>query len=117
MKHPRYCEKGHVECARLLVNARAAVEQANVNGATPLYIACQKGHLEIARRRRDRAGPTGVCARNPGGGGNAGRSCERAVFARRAALGGGSAGRGGFQRRPWGRWSRRLQVQRIHSFV
>ena len=45
------CYKGLLECARLLVEAGAAVNQseANAEGCTPLFKACQEGHLEIVR--------------------------------------------------------------------
>ena len=34
-------KKGHVDAARLLLDRGAAVDQANNNGATPLWIAAQ----------------------------------------------------------------------------
>ncbi|KOO26889.1 ankyrin unc44 [Chrysochromulina tobinii] len=36
--------KGDGDCAQLLLAARAAVDQADSDGATPLYAACYKGH-------------------------------------------------------------------------
>ena len=41
--------EGHVEVARLLLEAGAAVNQAPNHGVTPLLIACEKGHVECAR--------------------------------------------------------------------
>ena len=43
------CQQGHLECARLLLEAGAAKDQACNDGTTPLYIACQQGYLDIAR--------------------------------------------------------------------
>ncbi|EOD25194.1 hypothetical protein EMIHUDRAFT_366023, partial [Emiliania huxleyi CCMP1516] len=43
------CEKGQLECARLLLEAGAAVNQACNDGATPLFAACEDGHLEVAK--------------------------------------------------------------------
>ncbi|EOD30835.1 hypothetical protein EMIHUDRAFT_365236, partial [Emiliania huxleyi CCMP1516] len=43
------CQQGHVECARLLLEAGAAIDQADEQGATPLFAACQDGHLEVAK--------------------------------------------------------------------
>ena len=37
------CWTGHPECARLLLAAHAAVDQADGNGNTPLHAACNKG--------------------------------------------------------------------------
>ena len=34
------CGDGHVDCARLLIMAGAAVDLAMVDGATPLYVSC-----------------------------------------------------------------------------
>merc|ERR1712153_64454 len=41
--------EGHPECVRLLLEASAAINQAKENGATPLFVACQNGHLEVAK--------------------------------------------------------------------
>ena len=43
------CQEGHLECARLLLEAGAAVNQASDDGATPLFVACHEGHLEVAK--------------------------------------------------------------------
>ncbi|EOD20203.1 hypothetical protein EMIHUDRAFT_369223, partial [Emiliania huxleyi CCMP1516] len=43
------CFNGHVESARLLLEAGAAIDQADEQGATPLFAACQDGHLEVAK--------------------------------------------------------------------
>ena len=40
---------GHLEIARLLLEAKADKEKATTLGATPLYIAAQNGHWEVAR--------------------------------------------------------------------
>jgi len=37
------CWTGHPKCARLLLAAHAAVDQADGNGNTPLHAACNKG--------------------------------------------------------------------------
>ena len=39
------CETGHPKCARLLLAAHAAVDQADSDGRTPLLMACLKGCL------------------------------------------------------------------------
>ena len=47
------CQKGQVECTRLLLEAGAAVGQARtVSGATPLFAACQNGQVECIRLPR-----------------------------------------------------------------
>ncbi|EOD06387.1 hypothetical protein EMIHUDRAFT_359590 [Emiliania huxleyi CCMP1516] len=43
------CQEGHLECARLLLEAGAAVNQARDNGVTPLLVACYLGHLDVAK--------------------------------------------------------------------
>jgi len=43
------CAEGQLELARLLLEASAAVNQADAHGTTPLSMACQMGHLETAR--------------------------------------------------------------------
>ena len=43
------CEKGRLECARLLLETGASVSQARNDGAMPLFMACQNGHVECAR--------------------------------------------------------------------
>ena len=67
------CEKGHLELARLLIDRGADkekanndkntpllldrganTEKANNDGSTPLLLACDKGHLEVARLLLDR---------------------------------------------------------------
>ena len=42
----RLCE---YECAKLLLGASAAVNQAKGDGVTPLSIACQEGQLECVQ--------------------------------------------------------------------
>ena len=41
---------GEEECVALLLSAGAAVDLANFNGTTPLFVACQGGHVGCARR-------------------------------------------------------------------
>lgn len=41
------CHEGHIECVRLLLEAKADTEKAVEGGATPLYIATQKYYSEI----------------------------------------------------------------------
>ena len=43
------CQEGHPECVRLLLEAGAAIDQADEQGATPLFAACHQGHLEVAK--------------------------------------------------------------------
>lgn len=43
------CTHGHTECARLLLEAGAAVGTANSHGRTPLSAAIKHGHIECAR--------------------------------------------------------------------
>ena len=43
------CQKGHVECVRLLCEAGAAVDRASDNGCTPLFMACHNGHVECVQ--------------------------------------------------------------------
>ncbi|EOD05751.1 hypothetical protein EMIHUDRAFT_359788 [Emiliania huxleyi CCMP1516] len=43
------CYKGHLEIARLLLEASADINQARSDGCTPLFVACLKGHLEVAK--------------------------------------------------------------------
>ncbi|EOD15466.1 hypothetical protein EMIHUDRAFT_370677, partial [Emiliania huxleyi CCMP1516] len=43
------CFNGHLEIARLLLEAGAAIDQADEQGATPLFAACHQGHLEVAK--------------------------------------------------------------------
>ena len=35
--------------AQLLLDAGASVDQSNKEGVTPLMVACQKGHKEVAQ--------------------------------------------------------------------
>ncbi|EOD33603.1 hypothetical protein EMIHUDRAFT_363890, partial [Emiliania huxleyi CCMP1516] len=42
-------QEGQLECVRLLLEAGAAIDQADEQGATPLFAACQDGHLEVAK--------------------------------------------------------------------
>jgi ankyrin repeat protein len=42
-------QDGHVEVARLLIEAGADIDKAKDNGVTPLYVASQNGHVEVAR--------------------------------------------------------------------
>ncbi|CAE7254556.1 RIPK4 [Symbiodinium necroappetens] len=41
--------RGHLEVARLLLDAKADKDKANYLGTTPLSIAAHRGHLEVAR--------------------------------------------------------------------
>ncbi|CAG0893243.1 unnamed protein product, partial [Cyprideis torosa] len=44
------CDKGHFDCARLLVNAGADVDaQAGPNGITPFHRAAAFNHVEILK--------------------------------------------------------------------
>ncbi|EOD05501.1 hypothetical protein EMIHUDRAFT_351152 [Emiliania huxleyi CCMP1516] len=43
------CQQGRLEIARLLLEAGAAIDQADEQGATPLFAACEDGHLEVAK--------------------------------------------------------------------
>ena len=38
-----------MDVARLLIEAGADIDKARDDGCTPLYIASQKGHVEVAR--------------------------------------------------------------------
>lgn len=40
---------GDYELVTALVNAKATIEQGNICGTTPLHMACQRGHLSVAR--------------------------------------------------------------------
>jgi ankyrin repeat protein len=43
-------QRGHLEVARLLCDAGANKDLADVeNGSTPLYIAAEHGHVDMAR--------------------------------------------------------------------
>ena len=42
-------QNGHLEVARLLLDATADKDKAMNMGATPLFVAAQNGHLEVAR--------------------------------------------------------------------
>ncbi|OLQ09359.1 Ankyrin-1 [Symbiodinium microadriaticum] len=42
-------ERGHLEVARLLLEAKADKEKVDDTGATPLFIAADMAHLEVAR--------------------------------------------------------------------
>ena len=42
-------QEGQLECVRLLLEAGAAIDQADEQGATPLFAACHQGHLEVAK--------------------------------------------------------------------
>ncbi|CAE7245802.1 Ank2 [Symbiodinium natans] len=43
------CVENSVEVVRWLLHAKAALDQANEDGTTPLNLACSFGHLEIVR--------------------------------------------------------------------
>ncbi|EOD29526.1 hypothetical protein EMIHUDRAFT_365862 [Emiliania huxleyi CCMP1516] len=43
------CRNGQLECVRLLLEAGAAIDQADEQGATPLFVACHFGQLEVAK--------------------------------------------------------------------
>ncbi|CAE7852144.1 ANKRD17 [Symbiodinium microadriaticum] len=43
------CRQGHLEVARLLLEAKADKDKATKNNATALFFAAQQGHLEVAR--------------------------------------------------------------------
>jgi len=51
--------RGHVECATALLDAKAVVYKADKYGETPLHIASYAGHAECVRVRR-LCGPMGV---------------------------------------------------------
>ena len=42
------CLEGHSECARLLCEHGAVIDQVTSNGTTPLYAACMYGHVDCA---------------------------------------------------------------------
>jgi len=41
--------EGSLDCARVLLQAGAAVDQASADGSTPLLVAVQNGHFDLAR--------------------------------------------------------------------
>jgi ankyrin repeat protein len=43
------CENGHIEVARLLVEAGADKDKVSTDGSTPLYVACEQGHIEVVQ--------------------------------------------------------------------
>jgi len=43
------CKNGHEVCARMLVDAKAAVDAAKSDGSTALMLCCQNGHEACAR--------------------------------------------------------------------
>ena len=43
------CEKGHIDCANLLLDHDSDIDAANRFGETPLYIACDRGHVDCTR--------------------------------------------------------------------
>ena len=45
----RACYFGHEACARLLIDAKAAVDAVDGNGDTALILTCQNGHEACAR--------------------------------------------------------------------
>ena len=46
-------EGGHLDVARLLIEAGADIDKAVDGGYTPLYIASQEGHLEVVKTLLD----------------------------------------------------------------
>ena len=45
----RQREKGDTQIVKLLLDAKADVNKATKDGATPLYIAAQEGQLEVVK--------------------------------------------------------------------
>ena len=43
------CQLGQPQCVRLLLAARAAIDQPDIDGDMPLYIACRYGHGECTQ--------------------------------------------------------------------
>ena len=41
--------QGHTSFARLLIERRCAINEARDSGASPLYGACQEGHVELVK--------------------------------------------------------------------
>ena len=58
------CTHGHTECARLLLQAGAAVGTANSHGRTPLSAAIKHGHIECARLLVDAGAAVGATSSN-----------------------------------------------------
>jgi ankyrin repeat protein len=45
--------KGHLDVARLLIEARAAIDKARDDGITPLWVASQNGRLSVVKALLD----------------------------------------------------------------
>ena len=42
-------QEGHLECVRLVLDARANMDLVEINGASALWIACQHGHADVVQ--------------------------------------------------------------------
>ena len=42
-------QKGHTECLQLLVDCKADLNKAKIDGATPAFVLAQEGHVEAMR--------------------------------------------------------------------
>jgi ankyrin repeat protein len=42
-------QQGHIEVVRALIHAEVNINRPSENGASPLYIACQKGRLDAVQ--------------------------------------------------------------------
>jgi ankyrin repeat protein len=58
-------QQGHVNVARLLIEAGADIDMAEDNGVTPLCIASHRGRVEIVRVLLD-GGADAILATNKG---------------------------------------------------
>ena len=47
-------EKGHVDVVNYLVEHRVDVSRSNVNGVSPLWIACQDNHVDVVEHQHAR---------------------------------------------------------------
>eukprot|EP00757_Euglenozoa_sp_SAG-D1_P000752 gene752-12047_t len=47
-------QKGHTKCLELLLDRGANVDQPNIDGVTPLYIASHNGHIKCMELLLDR---------------------------------------------------------------
>ncbi len=57
-------EKGHLEIAQAIIDAKAEVNMADKQGNTPLHLACEKGHVEIAQALIDAKAEVNIANNN-----------------------------------------------------